>query len=157
MEVHVDVGGHVEVDGVVKYVHGGEDARSRDGEESGGLGWRDGVGGGGEHGWHAEAHGGEAEEDQVVPQSVQLARHDKGQPPPQPVDRVLLSEDKVAGCLNGFPRQGSSVADPVAVAEVAGIPFVLRSMQDIYTVQIIKHWQPSELIASHQRTTVTKF
>ena len=71
MEVHVD--GHVEADGVVDYVHGGED-----------FGSHVGVGGG-EHGWHAEAHGGEAEEDQAAPQSVQLALHDKGQPPPQPV------------------------------------------------------------------------
>ena len=35
-------------------------------------------------------------------------------------------EDRVKDCLNGFPRQGSSVADAVAVAEVAGVPFVLR-------------------------------
>ena len=90
MEVHEDLCGHVEVDGLVKYVHVGEDARSSDGEESGGLGWRDDVGGGGEHGWHAGAHGGEAEEDQVVPQSVQLAHHDKGQPPPQPFDIIFL-------------------------------------------------------------------
>ena len=125
VEVHVDVGGHVELDGVTNHVHGGEDGGSCDGEESGGLGWRDDVGGE-EYGLHAEVHGGEAEEDQVVAQSVQLALHDKDQPPPQPVDRILLFQDKVKDCLNGFPRQGSSVADAVAVAEVAGVPFVLR-------------------------------
>ena len=53
---------------------------------------------------------------------------------------------RVKDCLNGFPRQGSSVADAVAVAEVAGIPFVLRYAK--YVAQFIGYkicMQPSGL------------
>ena len=82
--VHGEVGVDVELDGVASHAHGGEDEESCDGEVHVGRGRRGGVGGG-EHGWHATGHDGEAGEDQEVPQSTLLARRDKDQPPLQPV------------------------------------------------------------------------
>ena len=46
---------------------------------------------------------------------------------------------RVKDCLNGFPRQGSSVADAVAVAEVAGVPFVLGCVSYIAKLMLRKH------------------
>ena len=105
VEVHGDVNGHVELDGAASCDHGGEDGGSCHGEESGGPGWHGDDGGGGEHGLHAEAHGGEVEEHQAAPRSVQLALHDKDQPPPRPGGRILFSEVS-QGLPEWFPKAG---------------------------------------------------